>query len=433
MTQKNRTLSLLRTLSSTAIRAGAEALRDKARGANVATAVSSAAAERFVRGLDELKGAAMKMGQMLSLVDESLLPANWKPVLAKLQSEATAKPFEDIEPVLQAALPGALARFSSFEKTAVHAASIGQVHRATLLDGTPVAVKIRYPGLEKGIHADLVTLKRMLRFANVLPAEGNYDAVFAEVEDMFRQEIDFEAEARHYRAYREHFAGRPGIVVPRVIDALSGPNVLVTEWIDGINIEKWIQAAGDGNEEGHPRHAIARQAMALLFEEMFVMKTLQTDPNPGNFLITPNGELALLDFGAARKLNEEMVEGYRELSRSCHEGTRPEILAVCERMGFLQPSDSDKARDAFLRMMLLATEPFEHHVYDFRGTDLVRRLRNEGMSFVREVGLRPPPPDAVFLNRRIVGTQMLLERLGGRFDARAVLEVHLACRAVAPS
>lgn len=433
MPTKSRTLSLLRTLGSTAARASAEALRNKMAGGGRASAgtpgddtilpaLSSAAAERLVRGLDELKGAAMKFGQMLSLADDSLLPPGWKGALARLQSESTAKPFSEIEPLLARALPEWRSQLVDFEETALHAASIGQVHRARLAStGERVAVKIRYPDLEKWVRSDLQALQRMLRLASALPKDGDFGEVFDQVERVFLQEIDFAAEAEHYRAYRAHFEGHAGFVVPRVIDALSGEAILVTEWVEGVNVEKWLEAHGADRAAGAPLHAVSARVMELLFEELFVLRTIQTDPNPANFLVTEEGRIALLDFGATQTLDAATLSTFRDLSEACLHGTKADVIAVCERMGLLRPDDAPAARDAFVRMMAISTEPFLYGEFDFKGADLVARIKRESLTFVRGVGVRPPPPGLVFPNRRIVGTQMLLERLGGRFNARALL------------
>jgi aarF domain-containing kinase len=441
MTQKNRTLSLLRTLGSTAVRAGAEALKNQLSGnasKNAAGAAAlgglemSQAALRLVRGLDELKGAAMKMGQLLSLVDDTMLPQGWKQALVTLQSQATAKPFAEVEPLLRAELPHYENHLVSLEPEAVHAASIGQVHRGVLANGTRVAVKIRYPDLEKWVRSDIVSLRRMLRLANAIPSDGDFDAVFAQVEKIFLQEIDFAQEAANYVLYREHFASAPGVVVPRVIAELSTRNVLVTEWVDGLGLDAWMSTP---SQEGatpstvtrtaESRAAVSAHILRVLFEELFVLGRVQSDPNPANFLVTPEGKLALLDFGATQALPLALVEGYRALSRACLQGTKPDILAVSEDMGFLKPSDSQAGRDAFVSMLAIATEPFEHGEFDFGTAKLVARMRGLGVTFVREVGFRPPPPEIVFLNRRILGTQLKLERLAASFDARAVLMPHL--------
>lgn len=453
MTQKNRTLSLLRTLGSTAVRAGAEAIKNQLAGntskiragkAGAGGLEMSQAALRLVRGLDELKGAAMKFGQLLSLVDDSLMPPGWKQALVTLQAQATARPFSEIEPLLRANLPHYHEHLASLEPDAVHAASIGQVHQGVLHDGTRVAVKIRYPDLEKWVRSDIVSLRRMLKLANAIPSDGDFDAVFEQVEKIFLQEIDFAQEAAHYLLYREHFASDPGVVVPRVIGELSTRNVLVTEWIDGLGLDAWMDAQGNtsssppssedsslppsqtlANEHRQARAAISSHIMSVLFEELFVLGRVQSDPNPANFLVTPDGRLALLDFGATQAIPRALVEGYRSLSRACLLGTKKDVLEVSEHMGFLKPTDTPAGRDAFVAMLAIATEPFEHGEFDFGTGKLVARTRGLGLTFVREVGFRPPPPEIVFLNRRILGTQMTLERLGARFDARSVLMPHL--------
>lgn len=420
---RTRALSLLRTLGSTALRAGTEKIKQKISGTPAEELLESAAALRLARGLDELKGAAMKMGQMLSLADDTVLPKQWRDALARLQSDASARPWHEIRPLMATAL-GERWPFRSVDETAVHAASIGQVHRAVLHDGTHVAVKIRYPGLEHSVRSDLENIRRILQLAKVLPAKGNYDELFQKVESLFLQELDFAKERDFYLMYKEKLAPFPQLTVPKVFTDYSNSHLLVSEWVEGENLKNWMKrvSAPNVNRELEPlRNALGHAFLELLFFEIFDNGFIQSDPNPANFLVTPDGKLCLLDFGATEALSQTLRDNYRELSRACLMGKKSDVLRIAEIMQLVFPSDSEEAKDAFVQMMAVTCEPFVHNFFSWKECHLTQRLKEKVLRFAKETLLRPPPAELMFLNRRILGTQMILENLGPTIHARDII------------
>lgn len=420
---RKRALSLLRTLGSTAVRAGSEKIKRKLTGTAAEDLLQSGAALRLVRGLDELKGAAMKMGQMLSLADETVIPKPWRDALSRLQSDATARPWNEIQPLIESALEGSWP-FAHIEETAIHAASIGQVHKARLHDGTPVAVKVRYPGLERSVRSDLENIKRVLIVANVLPVKADYDDLFARVQSLFLQELDFAKERDFYLFYRKKLESFENIIVPEVFASLSNEKMLVTRWVDGMNLKDWMTHTGAphvGQADESLRDRLGRAMLELLFFEIFDNGFIQSDPNPANFLVTPDGKLCVLDFGATEELSLSLRENYKALCLACMFGSKKDVIAVAEKMQLLFTTDSEEARDAFVQMMAITCEPFVHNYFSWKECHLTRRLKDKILSFAKSTLLRPPPAELMFLNRRIVGTQMLLENLGPTVRAREVI------------
>jgi aarF domain-containing kinase len=420
---RKRALSLLRTLGSTAVRAGGEKLKRTLAGTPAEGILESAAALRLAQGLDDLKGAAMKVGQMLSLADESVIPKAWRDALSRLQSSASARPWNEIKPVIEGALGGAWP-FAEIEEIAIHAASIGQVHRAVLTDGRRVAVKIRYPGLEHSVRSDLENMRKVLLLANILPAKANLDEIFERVETLFLQELNFLQEKKFYQLYAKRFENSSDIVIPEIVDQLSNENILVSSWIEGVNLKDWMTANSAPDVPAHlaaTRDNIGRIMLDLLFFEIFENGFIQSDPNPGNFLVTPEGKLCLLDFGATEELSPTLRSNYRDLSESCIFGTKDEIIDVAVRMGLIISSDNSDARDSFVQMMAITCEPFVHNVFSWNDCQLTRRLRDKIFAFAKATALRPPPAELMFLNRRILGTQMLMESLGPTVKAREVI------------
>ena len=419
---RHRALSLLRTLGSTAVRAGSEKLKRKLAGESAENFFESAAALRLARGLDELKGAAMKMGQMLSLADDTVLPKPWRDALSRLQSNASSRPWSEIKPLIEASL-GHNWPFADIDQQAIHAASIGQVHKARLHDGTPVAVKVRYPGLEGSVRSDLENIRRVLLLAQVLPAKADYDELFERVETLFMQELNFAKERDFYILYKQKLKNFENIFVPDVFSDLSNEALLVTHWIDGINLKDWMtlhHAPHVSTDTEMVRDQIGRAMLDLLFFEIFQNGFIQSDPNPGNFLVTPEGKLCLLDFGATEELSTTLVEHYKTLSMACLFGSKKDVILTAEKMKLLFDSDSEQAQDSFVQMMAVTCEPFVHQFFSWKECQLTQRLKSKILDFAKATLLRPPPAELMFLNRRILGTQMLLENLGPTIHAREV-------------
>lgn len=405
------------------MRAGSEKIKRTLAGTPAEEFLESAAALRLARGLDDLKGAAMKMGQLLSLADDSVLPKPWRDALSRLQSNATSRPWNEIKPLIENALQGPWP-FASIDETAIHAASIGQVHRAQLHDGTRVAVKVRYPGLEASVRSDLENIRRVLLLANVLPAKANYDELFARVESLFLQELNFAKERDFYIYYREKLKSFDSLIVPEVFPELCNESLLVTQWIEGINLKDWMSLEGAPNvkqEKEILRDQLGLSMLELLFFEIFENGFIQSDPNPANFLVTPSGKLCLLDFGATEELSLTLRENYRDLCLACLSGSKKDIIQVAEKMKLLFATDSEEARDSFVQMMAVTCEPFTHNYFSWKQCQLTKRLKDKILSFAKATLLRPPPAELMFLNRRILGTQMLLENLGPTVRAREVI------------
>jgi predicted unusual protein kinase regulating ubiquinone biosynthesis (AarF/ABC1/UbiB family) len=365
----------------------------------------------------------MKMGQLLSMADDSVLSKPWREALSRLQSDATAKNWDEIEPILRSNLDGKWP-FKQIDNQAIHAASIGQVHKATLLDGTAVAVKIRYPGLESSVRSDLENIQRVLSLANILPSKGNYDELFERVESVFMQELNFSKEMEFYQLYKSKLSSFPRFVVPDVFAEFSNDSLLVTRWIEGTNLKEWMSREGAPHvspQVENLRNELGHSLIELLFFEIFEHGYIQSDPNPANFLVTTDGKLCLLDFGATEQLSHTLIQNYKALSRACIFGTKPEIIRVAENMNLLFKTDTEEARDSFVHMMAITCEPFAHNYFDWKDCNLTKRLKTKLLNFARSTSLRPPPAELMFLNRRILGTQLIMESLGPKVQAREIV------------
>lgn len=430
MSGAGRSLSLLRTLGSTALRATGEAVIKKLSAVNENGPaaddlqrlgnITSAAAERLVKGLDDLKGAAMKVGQMLSL-EQDLIPAAWQTALATLQSKSTPKPFEHIEPLLRKSL-GNLNMFLEIDPVAVHAASMAQVHTARLAStGEKVAIKVRYPNLREHVESDLKAVQKVFKLAGLIQREDEVKRVLAKVRDVFMQELDFKQELMRTKRFASQLADEPDIVTARPVEEYCREDVLVTTWLDGVGLDDWITNK-DKPPSAREKARIGTLMVRCLLLEIFRYQHLQSDPNPANFLVLKNGKLGLVDFGASVDLPSHLVEPYRDLAIASLDGHPERVLQAALRVGFLKDSDGREARECFLRIMALTSEPFVGETFHWGERRLSEPIKSESLKFARLTLLRVPPEDLIFLNRRILGNQLTLEKLGPRVAARALFD-----------
>ncbi len=420
---KGRGKSLLKTLGGTALRAGKDALKRRF-GDDAVDAFSSSAAEHLVEGLGELKGAAMKFGQMLSILDEATLPPGWKRALSLLQASSTPKPWSEIEPLFLAELGKNAERIVSVDPVAVRAASIGQVHKGVLNDGRTVAVKIRYPGLEESLPEDIDALRKFFQKTKFI-FRGDFESVLAELERVFLQELDLVSEAEAYRHYAKALAPwKNHFVVPEVIDSCSTAGVLTTVWLEGEDLNSWMEniRLKDTPKNRQKRDHVGENLLRLLLMEVFLLRKVQTDPNPANFLVLENGKLELLDFGAVKELSHDLVENYRALTKAAVEHANSDLLTISRIMGFLPENASSEARVSFLRILAIAAKPMASSVYDWGGEKLSTAVREEAVRYAMHTHFHTPPAEVVFLHRRILGTQLTLERLGPVVQARGVFD-----------
>jgi predicted unusual protein kinase regulating ubiquinone biosynthesis (AarF/ABC1/UbiB family) len=380
--------------------------------------ISSAAAERLVKGLDELKGAAMKVGQMMSL-EQDLLPAAWQTALSRLQSKSTPKPFEEIKPILLKSM-GSLDAFESIDALALHAASMAQVHVGRLAStGEKVAIKVRYPGLREHVDTDLKALQKVLKVAGLIQREEEMKRILTKVREVFEQELDFRHELERTQRFAEQLSQENDIVTARPLPELCSESVLVTSWLDGVGIDDWLRAEQPSQAQ---RSRIGTLLVRCTLLEVFRFHHLQSDPNPANFLVLPGGKLGLVDFGASIDLPVSIITHYRNMAVASVDGDTATVIQAAEHIGFLKPTDSQAAQESFLKLIAMTSEPFSEAIYQWGSGNLAERIRDESMRFARLTLLRIPPEDLIFMNRRILGTAMTLEKLGPKVKGRALFD-----------
>lgn len=396
---------------------------DNGRGSSLLTAAS---ARRLAERLSNLRGAAMKVGQLLSLHGDDVLPPEFAQALSVLRSQAAPMPNDQLHRVLGRAYgKGWQQRFAEFDETPIAAASIGQVHRARARDGRDLALKIQYPGVARSIASDVDNVATLLRLANILPLGMDVRGIAAEAKRQLQQEADYIAEGNFLQRFAALVADEPDLLVPRVHWDLTTARVMAMDYVDGVPLESMAGSATPQTQ----RDKLGALLERLLFRELFEFRVMQTDPNFANYLFQPEtGRLVLLDFGSSKEFSPEFVDRYRRITRAIIERDREAVAREAVAIGYIDANEPAQRVDAAVDVILLVCEPLQHRGrYDFGASDLPQRARDLGLDLVfRQRLLRAPPPETMFLSRKLVGLFLLVARLGARVDVQSLVRPFLA-------
>jgi predicted unusual protein kinase regulating ubiquinone biosynthesis (AarF/ABC1/UbiB family) len=380
------------------------------------------AARRLAERLSKLRGAAMKLGQLISLQGEEVLPPEFAQALAVLRSSASPMPPEQLHRVLGREYgKGWERRFAEFNDEPIAAASIGQVHRARTHDGRELALKIQYPGVAKSINSDVDNVATLLRMANVLPIDIDVRGIANEAKRQLQQEADYEAEGRFLEQYAKLVADDQDLLVPKMHWDFTTPRVMAMDFIEGVPLE--AMAGADVPQKTRDKLGLALER--LMFRELFEFRVMQTDPNFANYLFQPDTErLVLLDFGATQEFSAEFVARYRRITRAVIARDRATIAEEAMAIGYLDKRSPPEHVEAAVDVILLVCEPLQHRGrYDFGASNLPARARDLGFDLAFKQGLlKAPPPDTMFLHRKLAGIYLLVARLGSRIDVRKLIQ-----------
>ncbi len=377
-------------------------------------------AERLTRRLATMRGAAMKLGQLLSLEGDDLLPPEFADVLAALRADGDAMPEDQLERVLVEDWgPGWRQRVAEFDPEPIAAASIGQVHRAVGLDGSELALKIQFPGVARSIDSDVDNLVRLARWSRLLPGDVDLDELQREAKRQLRQESDYEAEAEHLTRYGELLRSETGTVIPSVHASLTTRRILAMDYLPGVPLEDLCGPDHDAER----RNRVAGDLYRLLLRELFELRFVQSDPNFANFLWLADTErLGLIDLGGAHRVARSVALGYRRMLEAVLDGRRDRLEEVAVELGYVPRDERPDRIAAVVSLIELGWEPFAHEgPYDFGASDLAPRLRDAGLHLALDLGYRrPPPAHTLFIHRKLAGTFLLCSRLRARIDLGAM-------------
>lgn len=367
-------------------------------------------AQRLGDRLSEMRGAAMKVGQLLSMDSGQLLPPQLTELLARLREDAHAMPLGQVAGVLKQAWgEGWESQFARFTFTPLAAASIGQVHQAVLKkNGRRVAVKIQYPGIRASIDSDVENVAVLLRFARLVPAEIDFAPLLQEAKNQLHAEADYRREAVSLGRFAEHLTADSRFEVPAVIDELTTEQTLTMQFLDGTPIESLADAPA------LERNAAAAALLELALHEVFDWGLVQTDPNFANYLYSSQSKrIQLLDFGATRDYEPDFRNELHKLLAACIGGDDEDVAACATAVGYLDQADPARYRNSVVTLLRAATEPARSSGdYAFGRSDLAERMKDSVMDMrLEQKFARIPPPQVLFLHRKLGGLYLLLSRL----------------------
>ena len=308
--------------------------RSKERGAEQLDKRHLQAAERMVDALGTMKGAAMKIGQLASFIDTDFLPDEYRELyqdkLSKLRTSAPPMPWSKVQSVLEEEWEDPVEElFEDFDHDAVAAASIGQVHKATLPDGRVVAVKIQYPGVAEALRADMQNAGMILRLAKALAPGLDPKPAAEELKERVLEELDYEYEAQNQRSFARGYRGHPFIYVPDVITRLSRRRVLVTEWVDGYSFDEVKELPQDEKDR------FGEIVFRFCFGSIYHLQHFNADAHPGNYLLMKDGKVAFLDFGMTKQLDKEQIELEIAALEAAFADDPEQLVGALSDLGFL--------------------------------------------------------------------------------------------------
>ncbi|MEO0999075.1 MAG: AarF/ABC1/UbiB kinase family protein [Pseudomonadota bacterium] len=379
---------------------------------------------RLTDELARMRGAAMKVGQLLSMDAGEILPPELAELLARLRDDAHFMPPRQLKQVLTAAWgPDWLKSFATFDVRPIAAASIGQVHRAVLRDGSEVAVKIQYPGIARSVDSDVANVGALVRMSGLVPRGLDLAPYLDEARRQLRDETDYRREGRCLETFGERLRDDAAFEVPAFVEAWSGETVLTMSFAAGIPIE---DVAGHDDDV---RQQVAADLIDLMFRELFVFGEVQSDPNFANYRYNADtGRIVLLDFGATRTVDPAVVALYRQLFAAGLSGDDTALAEAVSAFGVLPEAIRPAHRERILGMAegafarLRASE-----LYDFTDLSLSRWMQEETLALAAD-GYVPPtlPMDALFVQRKFAGLFLLANRLRARVPIRSIITRHLA-------
>ena len=375
---------------------------------------------RVTQGLSHLRGAALKLGQMLSMDSGAVLPEELTAILARMRDDAQPMPPKQLQAVLNAEWgAGWYGRFQRFDVRPFAAASIGQVHRAVLPGGRMLAIKVQYPGVRDSIDSDVDNMASLMRLPGLLPRGIDLAPLMAEAKRQLHGEADYLAEAQHLAQFRALLDGSTDFVLPELEPDLCTPQVLAMSYVESAPLESLTTAPQA------TRDRVASALIDLVLRELFEFGAMQTDPNLANYRYDPkSGRIVLLDFGAVQPIAPALAADFRDLLAAALDGTLETIRAAMLRIGYFAPETAPHHQDLIQSLFDMAMEPLRQSApFDFGQSDLLERLRDRGLALGSERDLAHVPPAAtLFLHRKIAGTYLMAAKLCARVALRPMVE-----------
>ena len=376
-------------------------------------------AMRLADRLSHLRGAAMKLGQMISMDAGDMLPPELSAILAGLRDRANFMPPRQLQQMLKAEWGDDWRnRFAGFRAQPIAAASIGQVHKAVTHDGRTLAIKVQYPGIKDSIDADVDNVATLLRMSQMIPPQLDLFPFLEAAKAQLHEEADYRREGRQTQLYRERLADDAGFAVPKLDEEFSTDRILAMSFEEGVPIESLETADQDTRDQ------VAQRIIRLVARELFEFGVMQTDPNFANYRYQPDSDtIVVLDFGATRDVAPDIQAAYRKLIRAALTGNRPDVVQAAVDAGFVKAETVERHQASVEAMTDIILREFEREGdFDFGDRAFVEVLREEGMRIAADKeAWHMPPFETIFVQRKISGTALLCARLKAKVPVRDIL------------
>ena len=373
--------------------------------------------------LASMRGAAMKLGQLISMDAGDFLPEELAVILGRLRDDADPMPKDQLIATLNQSWGEKWQHdLLYFSFAPIAAASIGQVHKVITMDGRMLAVKVQYPGVKKSIDSDVDNVATLIKLTGLVPKSLDINPLLQEAKAQLHQEADYVREADMLNRYRALVESTDiqnkrsnAFVIPQTFAPLTTSTVLAMDFIEAQDLDALL------NEPQDVRDAVMTALMTLFFNEIFHFKLLQSDPNLANYQFKPDTkEIVLLDFGATRDVPDAISAQYQALLNSAAANDRAMMQQAAFRIGLIDESHSQTQVDAVINIGMEACEAVRcEGAYDFGQSDLIARLHEKGMALTMEHNFwHTPPVDALFIHRKLGGLFLLAKRLKAKVDMR---------------
>jgi predicted unusual protein kinase regulating ubiquinone biosynthesis (AarF/ABC1/UbiB family) len=377
----------------------------------------------ITKRLAHMRGAAMKLGQLLSMDAGELLPAEWEPILSRLRQEADPMPKAQLLKTLEASWSkNWQQQFSSFSFSPIASASIGQVHKATLKDGRKLAIKVQYPGVRESIDSDIDNVMSLLKLTGVLPKHIDLTSLLAEAKAQLKNEANYLQEAEFLNAYRENLRNDPRFIVPFVVDELTDQNILAMEYIEGSPITDIGAMSTDIVD------LVCTQLMHLTYQELFNHRLMQSDPNFANFLYQSDTQkIVLLDFGACRQVSQHTSEHFLAMAEAMQHQDTNGMRSALYSLGLVDNHMSAAAIDIVLKACLEASDCLQSDTgYNLKKQQLIKRIQEITIPLIADkTAAASPIFEVALVNRKITGMILLANKLGATLDFKNALAPYL--------
>lgn len=412
----NRLARLANLTARTASTLAADRVRRAMGGEDDGEAAKKAAA-KMLETLGTMKGAAMKLGQQLAM-EVDALPPEARAIVSKLFAQAPAMSFDDVVRVIVEEFGEPPEQvFARLDPAPLASASLGQVHRAQLPDGTGVAVKVQYPGVADALINDLKNAGLLVRaFGGAGKSLANVDPkpYYEEIQREIGAEADYVRESRNAEAFTRSLASVEGVRVPRVHPAFSTKRVLTTDFVEGVSLQVFAESDATNEERALVAERLARAVLLPFLKDGLI----HADPHPGNFLVQGDGTVAVLDFGAVKYFTPPFVEGFTRILSAAVQGDRIDLVEVLSEAGFHVTGDVDRARAMLQGIHDIASRPLVVDEYDWGACRMVLDLRQKYAGAFRDMLAIQAPPESLLFYRAIGGLANNLKAMKVRAPSR---------------